>query len=341
MKNFSQQSTPNTNKILSWIYKIIINLFLVVLIILITEAILLFSSANKLLTNRVEDNKRENNITQKITINDYISEIKNSMNFYFNDYTEDRTYIKKEELRKPSTGKEYKDETIVISGCSYVYGENIKYEETFGVRLAGYLKKYKVYNIAINGGSPRETLFILRNYDKYTKNGILPDKVENTKYFIYVFINDQKLRLRKDIYRISPHFRIVKDKQKNERLEYYVPRNTFFKKTYINKFFSRNTRTFRKKIYNDLSILYITEMKREVEKVFPNAEFICFLYDDKRCMNLDVSTLRKNNVKIIDINDISDIDFGSDEYKIWDNFHPNGKAWEEIVPLFVKKADIK
>lgn len=341
MKRFTQQSTPNTHKFLSWTYKIIINLLLVFLIILITEIILLFSNANMHLTNRIEDNKRENNLTEKVTINDYINELNNSINLYFNDYTEDRTYIKKEEMRKPATGKEYKDETIVIAGCSYVYGENIKYEETFGAHLAEYLKKYKVYNIAINGGSPRETLFILRNYDKYTQNGILPDKIENTKYFIYVFIKDQKLRLRKDIYRISPHFRIVKDKQRNERLEYYVPKNTFLKKTYINKFFSRNSRTFRKKIYNDLSILYITEMKREVEKVFPNAEFICFLYDDKRCINLDVSTLRKNNVKVIDINDISDIDFGSYEYKIWDNFHPNGKAWEEIVPPLVKAIGIK
>lgn len=66
------------------------------------------------------------------------------------------------DFREPiiGTGKE----SIILSGCSFTYGLGLESDENFSGQLAKHLKKYSVYNIGVNGASPREALYLLRNY---------------------------------------------------------------------------------------------------------------------------------------------------------------------------------
>lgn len=259
---------------------------------------------------------------------------------------DNENYVNTKDFRKPAEGILYsnKKENIVLSGCFYTYGLALEYNDTFGVILSDYLKKYKVYNIGISGASPREALYILRNYDKYSKLGFLPEDKDNTKYFIYTYMGDQPRRILFDMYKISPNFKVYKDEQNVKRLEFYRPNNlilrSFIYKMFLNYCIPDDNSYFNNLDYLiDLYVLYIKEMKREVNKIFPNAEFVLFMYIN--CDDKMMEFLRKEDINVVRLGDISKkTDFFSKEYMAWDGAHPNRKAWEAIVPLLSEKLDL-
>lgn len=248
-------------------------------------------------------------------------------------------YYELRDFRTPAVGKSYKgNKDIVLAGCSYAYGTGIEQEETFGEELARNLHDYKIYNAALEGGSPRETLYLLRNYKKCAEQGIFPENSANTKYFIYTFIGDQGRILFLDIFRISPVFKAYKDNNGIERLA-YTEKRSIFDKSYIKFFFGYN---YSPKL-NDRMIkattLYFSEMKLDVKKAFPNAKFILFVYDDEN-YDYDWSILEKEGITVLKLEEMSDIPIASDEKYLYKS-HPNGLAWQIVVPILIKNLNMQ
>ncbi len=74
---------------------------------------------------------------------------------------------------------------LIISGCSFVFGEGLKDHETLPSALQARLPEYKVYNIGRSGGAPNTLLFAL-NQKQYTfLNDIEPDN----GFFFFVVID--------------------------------------------------------------------------------------------------------------------------------------------------------
>ena len=87
-----------------------------------------------------------------------------------------------ETYRKPIFAKNPNEDTIVLFGCSFTYGSGLKEEQAFHSKLNKYWDK-TVYNYGYPGGSPKEILYILRNWEKLKNH---PNKNE-IEYFIYTF----------------------------------------------------------------------------------------------------------------------------------------------------------
>ena len=74
------------------------------------------------------------------------------------------------------------------------------------------------------------------------------------------------------------------------------------------------------------------EIKKETEKIFPNAKLVLFLYSDNED-DLDINAIEQKGITVIKLTKITDKDITyNDKYLAWDNGHPNRLAWEEITP---------
>lgn len=160
----------------------------------------------------------------------------------------------------------------------------------------------------------------------------MPKQGEETKFVIYTYIHDQKRRLINNVYRISPNFKIVKNEKGEKELSFYKSNNPIIK-TFIYKYYARKYQPINDKYLQNLFTLYMQEIKKETEKIFPNAKFVLFVYSDD-LNDLDIKTIEQQGITVIELKNIINKDIYSDEkYKAWDKVHPNRLAWEEITPV--------
>ena len=239
------------------------------------------------------------------------------------------------DFREPIIGTGKK--SIILSGCSFTYGLGLESDENFSGQLAKYLKKYSVYNIGVNGASPREALYLLRNYEDYKY--LFPKDRLNTKYFIYTYIDDHHRRLLKIIDLNSPFYRKYKKEDGSYGLEQYIPLG-FYRKTAIFRYIDLCRKVKVDKELNNLFTLYMSEMQAEVKNLFPNAEFVvfCYLINDK--FNYDWKELEKRGIRVVKLRDFKHSSFQDEKYAVSDKWHPNGRAWKEIVPLLAEELNM-
>ncbi len=326
---------------------IVVNLLLLFFLFLFIESIFCFYAVTK---GPCFHNFLNNTNSGKIETKElpFITIVKNMKRVAHYKYFEQdfRNYICDDGFRKPSVGAHYKGEDIILAGCSYTWGDYLEYKDTFGAVLTKFFPKYKVYNIGMTGASPKETLYILRNYEKYQNKKILPTltKENDVKYFIYTAIPDQKIRIfvNHRFFVPTPLFKIQKSKSGEKQLKYYESNNPIYKtfaySVCANKYMP--PKIFDKYIKN-LFTLYMQEIKKEVETIYPNAKFVLFIYDNYvfQSNEFDTQAIKNLGIDVIKLNEISTIDFSNEKYQTFES-HPNGKAWQEIVPLLGKELDL-
>lgn len=228
-----------------------------------------------------------------------------------------------------------KKKSVVLFGCSFTYGQHLEDKYAFHSVLSKYTKR-NVYNLGICGGSPRESLYLLR--DKQIINQTVQN--QNVEYVIYTYIQDQKRRLYTDITGNVPHF---KKTEKGNALKFYN-RHSYLYRTYtyrnITNYIYMNFIKDKDK-YNLLR-LYIKEINQEIKKTFgENTKFVILIYDDEKNDIQFFNSLSKEGLIIIDLNNLLHIDLDNNKYKISENdSHPNSKAWEVIVPALVKELKL-
>ena len=160
------------------------NVVILVFILLLTEFIFVILRERVLIFEYISAFQEVvNPEIPKISFREHLTILKKIV---YEQYIVDRNapFFYKHEFRLPYTGSDYNGDDIVLAGCSITRGDAIKSEDTFGAVLSEIYPKYRVYNIGVSGGSARETLYILRNYDEYKNWGILPGNPKNTKYLL-------------------------------------------------------------------------------------------------------------------------------------------------------------
>lgn len=306
--------------------KIAINFIAVLMILLTVEFVtLILKTKNDMEYEHKLKAKDFQSKTTKISIKEFLKYMLFEIDIlYF--YDTDNNYFRLSEFRKPSVGKNYKNENIIVAGCSFAHVACVNDNETISAVLAEKFPKYKVYNIGLCGGSPRETLYILRNSQKYQNWNILPENKNDTKFFIFVYIKDHKRRLEFSIRPDSPHFKVIKSKEEGKKLDFYTPFKDI-QRTFTVKYILENQKPsdIMWEHLRSLLLLYFKEIQREVKTQYPNAQFV--IYDYHEDLRDNIKELEKYNIKVIS----RDKDYCKKEYVTFDDFHPNKRAWEEIT----------
>ena len=302
---------------------------------LIFEFISLFLKTKNDIEYEYKINNKNFEKTTDVSLKDFVKYMLFEMEIlYF--YDTNNNYFQPDEFRKPTVGKDYKNEDIIIAGCSFAQGACLNDDETISAVIAKKFPKYKVYNIGLCGGSQRETLYILRNSQKYKDWNILPRENEDTKFFIFIHFKDQKRRLILTSLRTdSPHFKVKKSKNGEQKLDFYIPKNNI-RKTFTYKNLTENLNfsdSILKKL-NGLLFLYYKEIQKEIATKYPNAKFVIYDYQNNLEEN-DIKNLENGGIKVIG----SDKDYRRNPYLAFDNSHPNGRAWEEITDYLGKKLN--
>lgn len=261
-----------------------------------------------------------------------------SLNRFFSVFSENtiemRLHGKGNYFRPPSIIKNAK-RPIILFGCSFVYGDSLKDNETFSAQLSKYTNR-SVYNYGVSSGSPKETLYILRYYKEL-------QNIKNPEYIIFTYVTDHKRRLYMyswtDCELDMPRFKkinnsLVYDSKKRNIL--YESRFAILLSEYIAEKKSLLPET------NDLLNLYFTEIQKEIKRLYPNTKFAILVYFEDGTENWNY--LLKQGIDVINVQSLIDKDIKdihSVEYIIApDDIHPNAKAWQVIIPPLVKNLHL-
>ena len=258
-------------------------------------------------------------------------------NFFLNSYiglNYDYKYFNKNEIR--NIAKPLKDDKkgILLLGCSFTYGDGLKEEEVFSTVLSKGTNR-TVYNLGINAGSPVEALYFLKN-SNIRKEIVNIEK--DIEYVFYTYIPGQEGRILTK--NRCPKFKPIKN---NTQL--VISNIDLLNRSYLFDYFFDNSivKKLLEKKLKKITNLYFREIRKETYKNFPDSKFIILIYDyegiDNKSNNQELG-FYENTDKVIILNDIVDIDLTSNEYKINDNFHPNGKAWKYIIPALIKETNL-
>ena len=235
---------------------------------------------------------------------------------------------------------------IVLFGCSYAYGQYLKYNQTFSYKLANKLKR-PVYNRGIMGGSWH--LMYFQTNDRLGKS--FYKDVPPSDTVIYIMINDHYRRTLLNYFDVTdsfvyPHYTLKKDKFVMDN--YNNLPVTFFNSLYTVKHFNHiyadnyiNNINNNKKL-TDTALKYFLLSREAMEKHWgKKIKFIVIVYDDWYLNHTDVfiDKLKQNNFIVLKVSDYIKADLNSPEYKMQDNWHPTERAYEELADAVVKNID--
>ena len=253
-------------------------------------------------------------------------------NFYKN-FDDKYEYIKLNRLRKP-VGLNYKKKPILLMGCSFAYGYNLKENENLGYRLSELLKR-PVYNRAFEWLWGVHTMLYQSRREDFYK------EVPEPKYVIYVFITDHINRIAASaidpVLRL-PHLRYIYKNGKLEREKCACRYNLYMFKAYTLFRAQSVKENFQYKILNE----YFIETKQEFDKHWKNYKFIILLYDEAEDLDyimnkIDVDDLKKNGFIVVHTKDLIGRYLNKSGDRIEDKFHPSSYAWSLIAPKLADK----
>lgn len=263
--------------------------------------------------------------------NTYITDIKGYFNGTTNDYRSGRL----------PDGLQYKGKPIVIFGCSFAFGQNLRSTETFSYLLSEILKR-PVYNRAMCGTGFQHMYF--QSTSEYFYEDVPPSDT-----VIYVVINDHFQRLSGEPFYIHENWYYLHYIYKNNTFyqnEYKNFISIFIKKSYTLKFFRKiikgkyiHNKNNEQKITNE-ALAYFIKTRQNLENRWQNKiNFIVFFIDDYDLYSTFIPKLINNDFKVIYAKDLSD---NTDKKEFWQpNGHPNGLYWKNFTPIFVSKLKQK
>lgn len=268
----------------------------------------------------------------------FIQKVKQTVNLckihYFNPHNKDY-----EKRVRPFSYKNSEKDNIILTGCSFSYGDGLNDKENFGAVLSEQTKR-NVLNLGICCASPRETLYILRNKEKFD---LLKKEVNSAEYVIYTYFPPQKQRLYADICEFdkTPHFISVNRGKtlKYTELPAFISQSFIIK--YLNLLFYEYIITPLNKD-SKLMLLYLKEIKKEIDIKIKNnknepTKFVILEYEKDKTINWD--ELKKDGAIIINADELTGTNLLTKEYRLED-WHPNAKAWDIIVPALVEELNL-
>ncbi len=269
----------------------------------------------------------------KYNLQPYNTKIRDFRDSYFQNHR-NPNYI-----RYPS-GLNYKSsQPIILFGCSFTYGTNLAQEETFASKLSKYTRR-PVYNRASGGWSLQQMVFQLKNDPDL-------DVIKNPKVIIYTIIPDHINRLySRSYFNYQDSFNLIYENKDNKLIE-KKPKIKALYNLYSYRFITRcfsvwkNTNKYNENF--DFMKLHFKVAKMIAADKYPNAKFVILKYEyGPKSWYINTprwKELEQDGFIIFDANELSQVDLGNEEYRLFDG-HPSGNAWDKIVPPLAKKLGI-
>ena len=237
--------------------------------------------------------------------------------------------------------------SIIIFGCSFAYGYELNDNQTFAYKLQE-LTQRLVINRGICSWGINHMLYQLNREDimeslKFNlanKNNKIPEVHD----IIYIFMQDHIRRLYIPCCFYDSNIWTYKLDKKKKKLVSKTDFDDFYWHSYTLRSIYRSI-MFKysykmTKRTQELLYYHFKESYDMVKKKFPNAKFTIFVYNGED----EISTIRQElenyGINIIYLSELSDKDFGQEEYVVDDCAHPSEKAWSEIAPLIVNKLNL-
>lgn len=235
----------------------------------------------------------------------------------------------------------YKNNPIVVFGCSFAYGQNLNENQTFEYKLAKLIHR-DVINQALMAGGIQYMYFL-------TQNDMLYKKIPYSDEVIYIMFSGHLRRLLVDFFVVHLNYfnlrYIVKDG--NIVIQNYDrPFINFFKSLYLVKWIQhkyvyysiRNEKNAEK--YTELQLLYFNKARENLEKNWgTKVKFTIVLYDKCFYEKLLIKKLKENGFNVISAPEITNNKISGREYEIPKDGHPNEAAWDLLTPLIAKKLN--
>lgn len=309
-----------------------INILIFILLLFVLDFLLFFNRCSFYKCIEKKTNPEKTLLDKKSCIQKYFSLIKSFNSVY--------KQIKRENKFRKQVNVESNKKPIIIFGCSFAYGENLKENQTFSYKIAMKTKR-PVYNRAMSSWSVQHMLFQLQNEIIFKNN-------EKPEFIIYVFMSDHMRRMfvpmffpTEDYYNLrylkKGNTLILEDINKKSLRGLYI--KNLLEETYVIRCkLKQPTESF------DTLKLMLKESKKEAEKKYSGVKFVVLKY-----MNVNnywyLNTnrwqeLEKEGFIILDTKKLTRKDLSKNEYKQKDNIHPNEKAWDIIVPALIKELNL-
>ena len=227
-------------------------------------------------------------------------------------------------------GENYKDKPLILFGGSYVYGYGLEDKDRLPYILSEYIKK-PVYNRAFQTWSAQNMLWQLKNPEFYSET-------EEPQAIIYMGVKvDLDNIYNPDILNGLRYF-----EKNNELIEapfiFMLANYSYLFKKINQEISYKKTldRTKSIKFFNK----HILESKNEIDKHWKNVKIYVVWYDLP--ITEDFDELEKQGIKVISLDDFMKQNIlPYKKYKNSDvDIHPNGLAWQKIVPELVKKTGL-
>lgn len=240
-----------------------------------------------------------------------------------------------------------KKRPILFFGCSYTYGYGIENEDTLPYKFSKYTGR-KVNNTGENGAGPD---YVYRVVNVMKRDNLFND--DKYEYAIYTFMFNQIKRMTP--YMLSEYITLKREKQKNnsfvDKLKYYMDKLYTVKILQCKYFITKKENLFEYTTY------IIKEINKMLKEEISDIKLVLLLYND--CSSTDRTPAERESLRtsswehlkddgIIVINTldlVGDI-LTNQEYQINEGEgaimpqHPNGKAWDKIVPSLAKALNI-
>jgi len=294
-------------------------IFLILLVNLILFAVLSAGLVSYLNRNRI------NNEMSRISFEEFVNKYYKNIKFF----------------RQPE-GLKYSKKPVILYGCSFAYGENLDVKDTFSYKLARYARR-PVYNYALKGHCIQHMLFFTRMKEHYKD---FPEP----EYVIYTFIPAHLNRVMNTNYFGNTAY--LEYKEQNGHLKrVYAPE--FLRNLYITIPYNRYLETVYDSLLDrsgakrlKLIKLYLEEARRAFNERYPNTKFAVLLYDYSpvKIKNSVWAELRKEGFIVYKASKLGKFNPSDDKYKLPENIdkyrHPNGAAWDKIVPALSKELNL-
>lgn len=239
-----------------------------------------------------------------------------------------------------------KKKSLIVIGCSFAFGVDLRDEDTLAYRLQQYTHR-KTYNYGYPAHGIQHVLYKIQKSDDFAYD------VKDAEYVIYVFFSDHLRRLHLNFFDKYAQHKYLKYKKQGISLKeepFHVIPIDYFKITTIGK---RST-DFFSALKNDeenfnLFKLYLLECKKSLYEKNPNCKFVILVYNSNEILKrLGLKQFHTNRWKELEdegfiiINfDTNEFDYlNTDDFIASDEIHPSAAVWKKLVPVISDKLGL-
>ena len=250
--------------------------------------------------------------------------------------------IFKKKFMRPVENKNSSLNPVLIFGCAFAYGQNLKNDETFSHHIAEYIKN-PVYNFAYGGWSIANTLYQAQH------EPIIQNLSKEPEYVIYVYTPVQLHRVYLNVYdpgdnHLTAHYDykngIIKETKPSLFLYSFYTAKKLNNAAAMRKIWTKNywTRNEKYRMKNEeVLIKFFDETIKELKKRWKNTKYYILAYENGRDSDMQ-RVSEETDWQVVFIDDIASMNVFAPEYVISKtDTHPSKKAWDVLTEPFLRR----